>query len=72
MKTSSNMFWGDIKDIKRFSENTEENKKKFDFRIISPKTRDKMSVHSVINAYPGGYYLAVQQNLQSMRKKGQS
>ena len=28
MKTSSNMFWGDIKDIKRFSENTEENKKK--------------------------------------------
>ena len=22
------MFWGDIKDIKRFSENTEENKKK--------------------------------------------
>ena len=29
MKTSSNMFWGDIKDIKRFSENTEENKKKF-------------------------------------------
>ena len=52
--------------------NTEENKKKFDFRIISPKTRDKMSVHSVINAYPGGYYLAVQQYLQSMRKKGQS
>ena len=28
MKTSSNMFWGDIKNIKRFSENTEENKKK--------------------------------------------
>lgn len=28
IKTSSNMFWGDIKNIKRFSENTEDNKKK--------------------------------------------
>lgn len=28
MKSSSNMFWGDIKDIKRFSENTTENKEK--------------------------------------------
>lgn len=28
MKTSSNIFGGDIKNIKRFSENTEENKKK--------------------------------------------
>lgn len=28
MKSSKNMFWGDIKDIVRFSENTKENKEK--------------------------------------------
>lgn len=28
MNTSENMFWGDINDAKRFSENTEENKNK--------------------------------------------
>lgn len=45
------------------------NQEIIDFRIISPKQRKKMDINTIINAYPGGYYLAVQHFLAVNRNK---
>lgn len=45
------------------------NQQIIDFRIISLKQRKQMDINTIINAYPGGYYLAVQHFLAVNRNK---
>ena len=45
------------------------NNQQVDFRIISPKQRKQMDINTSLNAYPGGYYLAVQHFLAVNRNK---